>query len=89
MIKQKVVMGYFRRAESKSGHSSGLSLFLHWVSDTYHAFCRFSVKSEVFWIKLGSQIFQNIRCPCSQGRIESLCQPHADSDNKKSQKGII
>ena len=75
MVKQKVVIGFFRRAESKSGLSSGLSLFLHWVLDTHHAFCRCSVKSQVFWIKLGSQIFQNIRCPCSQGRIELLYSP--------------
>ena len=26
-------MSFFRRAESKSGLSSGLSLFLHWVLD--------------------------------------------------------
>ena len=53
MVKQKVVIGVFRHAESKSGLYFGLTLLLHKVLATYESrymtvFFQFSVKRQVF-----------------------------------------
>ena len=65
MVKQKVAIGVFRHAESKSSLDYELSLLLHKVLATFKSKYRqlFPVlcKTPSFWVKLGSQIFWNIR----------------------------
>ena len=66
MVKQNVVIGVFRHAESKSGLCFVLTPLLHRFFDyfsvqTHDSFCRLSVKRIAFLVKLGSQIFLNIR----------------------------
>ena len=58
MVKQKVVIGVLKHAESKSGLCFVLTLLLHRFLATF----QFSVfrKKTRFWVKLGSQIFRNI-----------------------------
>ena len=65
MVKQKVVIGVFRHAESKSGLYFVLTLFLHRFLATFWSKHMTVLpvfrKTTTFWVKLGSQIFQNIR----------------------------
>ena len=65
MAKQNVVIGVFRYAESKYGLYFVLALLLHRVLITFYPkhmmFLPVFCKTPIFWGKLGSQIFRNIR----------------------------
>ena len=68
MVKQKVVIGVFRHTKSKYGLSFELALRLHGLFlpiflQNYNSFLPVFRKTSSFWVKLGSQSFQNIH-PC-------------------------
>ena len=79
MVKQKVVIGVCRHAESKSGLYFVLILLLHMILATFKSkhmtvlagFDRFSVQRLGFMVTLGSQIIRNIR-PCSLWRHKAV-----------------
>ena len=60
MVKQKVVIGVFKHAESKSGLYFVLALLLHRFLATFQSkHMPVFRKMTRFWVKLGSQIFRN------------------------------
>ena len=67
MVKQKVVIGVFRHAKSKSGLYYGLASsaplqgFGNFIVQAHDGFLPAFRKIPSFWEKLGSRIFQNIR----------------------------
>ena len=67
MVKQNVARGVFKYTESKSGLSFGPVLLFHGGLATFsqrtQRFWLVFRKTASFWVKLGRQIFQNIR-PC-------------------------
>ena len=64
MVKHNVVIGVLRDTESKYGLCFRLTPFPHRLSVIFRSSLWFSPifrKMPGFWVKLGSQIFQNIR----------------------------